>query len=83
MNVSKVIARGKLKKSLSDWKISRFLKLSTLLFWKIECFPIKKPFSFFNHREVWYRSDYIKISDKNIVPPDGAQPPEGGTLLLF
>ena len=51
MNVSKVIARRKLKKSPSDCKISGFLKFSTLLFWTIECFPIKKPFSFFNHRK--------------------------------
>ena len=44
------------RKSLSDGKISRFLKFSTSLFpWKIECFPIKTQFSSFNHWEIWYR----------------------------
>ena len=52
MNILKAIACRKLQNSLLDLKISSFLKFSILLFGKIDFFPFKKPFSFFNHREI-------------------------------
>ena len=62
-------------KNLLDCKISRFLKFSTLLFMKVEFFPIK------NHLVFSTIERHVKISDKNIVPPGGAQIPEGGSIL--
>ena len=83
MNVSKVTAWRKSKKSLLDCKISRFLKFTTSLFWNIDFSPIKKPFSFLTIEGYDTELTNIKISNKNIVPPGGAQAPEGRWRLPF
>ena len=75
MNVSKVIAWRKLKKSLLHCKISRFLKLSALLFWKL----ILKMFSHLRRYDIETTNN--KISGKNIVPQGGARDPDGGSFL--
>ena len=70
MNVSKVITRTKLKTSLSDFKISRFLKLSTY-FEKLNVFPLKNHLAFVIIKRYDIEIDRNKI-DQNIVPPGGA-----------
>ena len=73
MNVSKSNAWRKLKKTLFNLKISRFLKFSTLLFWKIDFFPSKNDVTFLAIER--YDIELIstielintKISDKHIV----------------
>ena len=81
MNVSKVIACRKSKKSLFDHKISRFLKFSTYYFEKLNLFPSKNHLAFLTIERYDIELTNIKISDKNIVPPGGAQTPEGRSLL--
>ena len=80
MNVRKVIGWRKMKKSLLNGEISRFLKFPTLSFWKIECFPIKKHLVFLTIKE--YDVE-LKILDKNIVLSVGTRAPEGGSFLLL
>ena len=82
MNVRKVIAWRKFKKSILNHEISRFLKFPTLSLWKIECFPIKK-----NHLDFLTIKGYDVeqtnsiILDKNIVPLVGTRVPEGRSFL--
>ena len=83
MNVSKVIAWRKLKKSILDCKISRFLKFSILLFWKIECFPIKNHLAFLTKERYDIELTNIKILDKNIVPVGGVWVPEGDNFYCY
>ena len=81
MNVSKVIACRKSKKSLFDHKISRFLKFSTYYFEKLNLFPSKNHLAFLTIERYDIELTNIKVSDKNIGPLGGAQGPEGGSFL--
>ena len=83
MNVSKVTAWRKLKKSLLDHKLSTFLKFSTYYFENLNFFPSKNHLAFLTIERYDIELTNIKISDKNIVSPGGAQTPEGGSFLLL
>ena len=72
MNVSKVIAWRKLKKSLLDCKISRF--------WH---FPIKNHLAFLTKERCDIELTNIKILDKNIVPVGGVWVPEGDNFYCY
>ena len=73
MNISKVIACRKSKKSLFDHKISRFLKFSTYYFKKLNVFPSKNHLAFLSIEKYNIKLTNIKISDKNIVSPGDVQ----------
>ena len=72
-----------IEKSLLDCKISRFLKFSTLLFWKIKFFPSTNHLAFLTIERYAIELTNIKILDKSIVPPGGTQAPEGESVLLL
>ena len=83
MNISKVITRRKLKNSLSDHKISKFL----WIFWcgyfeKLNVFPSKNYLVFLTIERYDKELTNIKIWDKNIVPQGGEWGPERGSFLL-
>ena len=77
------------QKSLPEgnWKISlrlqnfKIFEIFDLTILKNQIFPIKKPFLAIEKYDIELTN--IKILDKNIVPPGGAQAPERESILLL
>ena len=80
MNVSKVIAWRKLKKSLLDLKILTFLKFWPCYLEKMNFFPSKNHLAFLTLERYDIEMTNTKISDKNMLPGGGGQGPEGRLL---
>ena len=74
----KLIPEENWKKSHLDLKISTFLKLWPCYLGKLNFFWSKNLLAFLTIERYDLEMTNIKISDKNIVPPGGAQVPKGG-----
>ena len=70
----------KISLRLQNFKI---LKFSTYYFEKLNFFPSKNHLAFLTIGRYDLELTNIKVSDKNIVPLDGVQVPEGGSFLLL
>ena len=71
-------------KNLLEHKIFKIFDIFDIFILKNWIFPIKQPFSFFNHREIHdIELTTIKISDKNIVPLGGVQAPNKGIIFII
>ena len=57
--------------------------LKNLSFEKLNFFPSKNHLAFLTIERYDIELTNIKISDKNIVPPGGAQGPEGGSFYCY